>query len=110
MVVEIIHKPASMGYDVYFYEKAIRETSRGAYVNKPIAIEDGRIIWSRVFVDEMIAFPTPSWELNEFDLKDLAEALDKLGVKTDNDSKLQGKIEAMTEHLQDLRKLLKLRY
>lgn len=42
-------------------------------------------------------------------LKALAEELDHQGVKTDNDSKIQGTLEASRYHLEDLRKLLKLK-
>ena len=38
-----------------------------------------------------------------------AEALDRLGVKTDKDATLQGTMEAMRAHLADLRQLLKLK-
>lgn len=38
----------------------------------------------------------------------LAEALDKNGVRTDKDAKIEGTLEATKFHLQDLRKLLKL--
>jgi hypothetical protein len=36
----------------------------------------------------------------------LAEALDKQGIKTENDFKLQGKMEAMEAHIKDLQKVL----
>lgn len=39
----------------------------------------------------------------------LAEALDKQGIKTDKDAKIQGTLEATRYHLEDLRKLLKLK-
>jgi hypothetical protein len=38
----------------------------------------------------------------------LAEALDKEGVKTDNDAKIAGTLEATRYHLEDLREMLKL--
>lgn len=41
-------------------------------------------------------------------LKALAEELDRINIKTDNDAKLQGTLEAIRAHLADLRKLLKL--
>jgi hypothetical protein len=54
----------------------------------------------------------PTLQLSHFHapvfLNALAEALDKHGVKTDKDAKLQGTLEATKYHLQDLRKLLKL--
>ena len=42
-------------------------------------------------------------------LQAFAEALDKDGIKTDKDAKLQGTIEATKYHLEDLRTLLKLK-
>ena len=41
-------------------------------------------------------------------LKGLAEALDNEGIKTDNDFKIQGLLEATKLHLNDMRRLLKL--
>ena len=35
-----------------------------------------------------------------------AEALDKQGIKTENDFKIQGKLEAKESHLQDMRRLV----
>lgn len=40
--------------------------------------------------------------------KALAEVMDKEGIKTENDHKIQGLLEATKFHLQDMRKLLKL--
>lgn len=45
---------------------------------------------------------------NEF-MKAFAEALDKKGVKTENDHKIAGTLEATRFHLEDMRKLLKLK-
>ncbi len=42
-------------------------------------------------------------------LRALAEALDKIDVKTEKDAKLAGTLEATRVHLQDLRMLLNLR-
>ena len=40
-------------------------------------------------------------------MKAMAEALDKEGIKTDNDAKLEGTLSATRYHLEDLRELLK---
>ena len=45
---------------------------------------------------------------NDF-LKALAEALDQQGIKTDKDAKIAGTLEATKYHLEDMRKLLKLK-
>ncbi len=39
----------------------------------------------------------------------MAEVLDKQGVKTDKDAKIEGTLDATRYHLEDLRKLLKLK-
>ena len=41
--------------------------------------------------------------------KGLADCLDKRGIKTESTSKVEGKLEATLHHLEDLRKLLKLK-
>ena len=41
-------------------------------------------------------------------LKELAEAIDKQGVKTDQDAKTEGLLQATKYHLEDMRTLLKL--
>jgi hypothetical protein len=47
-------------------------------------------------------------DANNF-LKSIAQALDESGVKTDMDAKIEGTLEATRFHLEDLRKLLKLK-
>lgn len=42
-------------------------------------------------------------------LKALAEALDKQGVKTDKDAKIEGLLEATRYHLEDIRKVAKIK-
>jgi len=42
-------------------------------------------------------------------LRALAEALNEKGIKTDKDAKIEGTLEATKYHLEDLRKLLKLK-
>ena len=45
---------------------------------------------------------------NDF-LEALAEALDQQGIKTDKDAKIAGTLEVIKYHLEDMRKLLKLK-
>jgi len=52
-------------------------------------------------------FELPAFEAHKI-MKSLAEALDEQGIKTDNDAKIQGTLEATRYHLEDLRKILKL--
>ena len=42
-------------------------------------------------------------------LKAMANGLDEYGIKTDQDAKLQGTLEATRYHLSDLRKILKIK-
>ena len=49
-----------------------------------------------------------SFIANDF-LQALAEALDQQGIKTDKDAKIAGTLEATKYHLEDMRKLLKLK-
>ena len=41
-------------------------------------------------------------------LKELAEAIDRQGVKTDQDAKTEGLLEATKYHLEDLRRIMKI--
>lgn len=47
-----------------------------------------------------------SGELGEEFLKAFAEALDRSDIKTDNDFKIKGLLEAKDAHLQDMRRLV----
>ena len=42
-------------------------------------------------------------------LKELADAIANMGIKTDSDFKIQGLLEATKYHLEDMRSLLKLK-
>jgi len=55
----------------------------------------------------------PTLKMNTFFAMELfralAEAMDKEGIKTDKDAKIEGTLEATRYHLEDLRKLLELK-
>jgi len=64
-------------------------------------------------IEEGECFPGPSMRLygsmeREF-MAAFADALDKNGIKTDKDAKIEGTLEATRFHLDDLRMLLKLK-
>ena len=61
--------------------------------------EDGKIIDPTITMSNQFAIPL---------LQSLAESLDKEGIKTDKDAKIQGTLEATRYHLEDLREMLKL--
>lgn len=52
----------------------------------------------------------PTWRIDTFEaqdfLKALANALDEQGVKTDNDHKIAGTLEATRTHLEDMRRIV----
>ena len=80
--------------------------NRGIYnpITKEVReIKDG--LGMNDFEDMVIKLP---YELCQKFFKAMAETLDERGIKTENDSKLQGTMEAMRYHLEDMRKLLKL--
>lgn len=84
---------------IYF----INERDGGRYLVKPVQlvfkkIEEGELIEPSIKLGSSLAQPF---------LQSIAEALDKNGVKTDNDAKIAGTLEATRYHLEDLRKLLK---
>jgi hypothetical protein len=51
----------------------------------------------------------PTWRIDAFEAQDfltaLANALDEQGVKTDNDHKIAGTLEATRVHLDDMRRI-----
>lgn len=50
-------------------------------------------------------FKLPRFDAEEV-LKDLAEQLDQKGIKTSRDAKIEGTLEAMKLHLEDMRRLV----
>lgn len=86
------------GIDIAFVEN--RDGKR--FIVKPMRMElqeigDGGIEEPSLRISHHIA---PDF------LKALAEALDEAGIKTENDFKLQGILEATKKHLADMRKLV----
>jgi len=86
------------GIEIVFFIE--RENKR--YVAKPMELEfeeheEGTKIEPTLRIDHFLA---PKF------LKALAEALDKEGVKTENDYKLQGILEATKKYLEDMRRLV----
>jgi hypothetical protein len=64
----------------------------------------------RISVEAYSLFPKPLLRLkgksaNEL-LKAIANAVDKKGIKTDSNSKIEGLLEATRTHLDDMRKLV----
>lgn len=59
-------------------------------------------------IPEKFILKIPGFLADSF-FKSFAEVLDKQGVKTDNDAKIQGTLDATKYHLEDLRTLLKIK-
>lgn len=81
----------------------MEERGREYYIAEPVEFK-----WRKIDVYEAVDTCTISlghFEGQEF-LKAMAEALDENGVKTDNDNKIAGLLEAKKEHLADMRKLV----
>jgi hypothetical protein len=100
--VFIQFNPVYDGLDLYFTETL---ENRQKAIALPMKLE-----W-KIF-DPVSDKVEPSLQLygpeaNAF-LDALAEALDKNGIKTDKDAKIQGTLEATRYHLEDLRTMLKL--
>ena len=86
------------GVEIYIFKD--RDGKR--YVAKPVILEFEEIkLGERVYPTLCIN----PFEATEF-LKSLAEALDKQEVKTENDYKIQGILEATKYHLEDMRRLV----
>jgi len=94
--VAIQSDPMRMGYNLYIYRKT--------YDNKTLIVQ----------TDQEVEIPTDgatrenSLFLTEEMLQGLATALQDINVKPKLASKTEGLYEAQSEHLKDLRKLLKL--
>lgn len=100
MKVIIRFEPDFDGAYIYLYE----EYDGKKYLAKPINLEFSEI------KEAVIMGPTikiPYYDAKEF-MESMAEQLDKDGIKTDKDAKIEGTLEATRFHLEDLRKLLKL--
>lgn len=70
--------------------------------------EYGFLNWDLIKQGEMIHKPTLSIDrrTSKSLLKALAEALSKEGIKTENDHKIQGILEAQSKHLEDMRDIV----
>lgn len=95
----IYRDPVFNGVNMMFYTR----TSEGRiYVVKPMQLE--------LVPHDEGAIEQPTLQLNgssaESFLKSLADALDKQGIKTDSDARIQGTLDATKLHLDDMRNLV----
>lgn len=97
-----IHRPFdTLGLGITIYD----ERDRKIWVAKPVELvfeplEVGQYCKPTMHIDYYME--------KEF-LKAMAEELNEQGVKTDNDHKIIGTLEATKYHLEDMRMLMKLR-
>lgn len=88
----------SDGTDILiFYKEGGRR-----YIAKPVKLEFEP-------VTEGAPFKGPTLSLDSGTMQAFAEALDKEGIKTDKDAKIEGTLEATRAHLEDLQRLLNLK-
>ena len=101
MKVRIYFDPLTHNVNIGFIE-----TRNGKdYIAKPVDLEFEEM---HPDLDVKPTLRIPSFQAMEF-MKALAEALDKQEIKTDKDAKIEGTLDATRYHLEDLRKLLKLK-
>ena len=100
MKVYIHNNYATMAVDIYFTD----EIGQKRYIAKPM-----KIVFEE-FNPVECKLHEPSLriddEVSRDFLKAFAEALDGQDIKTDNDHKIKGLLEAKEAHLQDMRKLV----
>jgi len=73
------------------------------FVAKPMKLEFEKVDPSKVVEEPTLRIGV---EFSEDFFPALAAALDSQGIKTENDHKIQGLLEAKESHLQDMRKLV----
>ena len=103
MKVSIQNNPQFLQTDITFYEK------RGNKISVMTEIKDGIGVMTEVpegAFNEKTTLRLPDFVAQELFLA-LAEELDKKGIKTENDHRIAGTLEATKYHLEDMRKIAK---
>jgi hypothetical protein len=98
MKVQIYKNPIG-SIDVFFVE----ERHGKFFIAKPVQLEFEEV--TDASVQLFGTFSVPFHAVNEF-MVSMAEALDSQGVKTENDHKVVGLLEATRAHLDDMRKIV----
>lgn len=95
----LIHDPMSMGYNLFLY----RMTPAG----REVMTQDGDIMTIKIIKE---GEPAPCvLYLDDEQVQALTDELNSCGKKANVESKTEGLYEAQSDHLKDLRKLLKLK-
>ena len=94
-----VNRPIDMlGLQLYIYRRCNGRT----YVLEPVKLNE------RLYEQGEVVLPT--MHLNEFTakplMKALGDAVNDLGMKTESESLLLGKMAAMKEHMRDLQKII----
>lgn len=84
----------------------IKRDNEKKYVAEPITLKFKELKDNDIYPEPSLVIPD---SFAEELMTDLAEQLDKNNIKTDKDAKIQGTLEAQKYHLEDLRRLLKLK-
>lgn len=85
----------------------LNDTPQGTFIGR-VNKDYGFLDWEELPPYEHCSHPTlvlPRTLSKEI-LKKLAEALDKQGVKTEHDHKIQGTLDAQSKHLEDMRRIV----
>lgn len=94
---QLIEQPGIYGAVLYLY----RQTYKG---EQEFLLKDGRTITvpsEGVRSDKDISFAV----LQQDQLQSIAEAFSNFGIKTSNDHKIEGTLEATKYHLEDMRQI-----
>ena len=102
ILVDVRNHPLTFGKDIFIYERRADGTV-GVYHPQP----DGTMLVES-FQPGTADTPAPTFTLDNFVLEKLVELLIDSGIRPKDVSVVEGKLEAQTKHLEDLRHLLKL--
>lgn len=95
--VRLVEKPEVVGYDIYMYQEV--GNRRREFITKA-----GKEIQS-VELGDVPSKDVTYGTIQHEQLKALVDEYSRLGFKSDNDSKTEGKLEATKYHLEDMRAL-----
>jgi len=102
MKVQIWNEPNRAGVAMVFYEEQPKNCFYNMYTGEREEVEKGDLI------PEKFIMRVPRFVATEL-FKNLAEAINEIGIKTKHDARIEGELDATKYHLEDLRKILKIK-
>lgn len=103
MEINIYEDFATQTVKILFFDMTVRpKRIFNLYTGDVLEVNEGEMI------PDSFAMKVPSHMVDSL-FKSLAEHLSERGVKTKNDSLIEGQLDATKYHLEDLRKLLKIK-